>query len=195
MTTYVVATFNRDKARELAALLAAPGRRLRFLDEFAGATAPEETGATLIENARIKALAAVAATGLPAIADDTGLEVDALDGAPGAHAARFAGPRATYADNVALLLERLRGVPPARRTARFRSVCVARFPDGSERVGGGVIEGRITDAPRGAHGFGYDPVFEIIELGRTLAELDASSKNARSHRALAIRALAARLEA
>jgi XTP/dITP diphosphohydrolase len=193
VTDFVLATFNRDKGRELAELLAAPGRRLRFLYEFAGASAPAEDGATLIENARIKAIAALRHTGLAAIADDTGLEVDALGGEPGPRAARFAGPEATYADNVALLLERLRGIPRERRTARFRTVCVTRFPDGGECFGEGVLEGVITLEPRGRHGFGYDPVFEIAALGRTLAQLDEAAKNAISHRALAARALANRL--
>lgn len=187
---FTLATFNPDKARELRALLAAPGRRLRELTEFPGATAPAETGADLVENARLKAEAAVRLTGLPAIADDTGLEVDALDGAPGHRAARFAGPDANAAANRSLLLERLQGVPPARRTARFRTVCLARFPDGSERVGEGVLEGVITEAPRGSGGFGYDPVFEVAGLGRTLAELEEARKNALSHRALAVQALA-----
>jgi len=194
MPTYVLATFNRDKGRELAALFAAPGRALRFLYEFAGATPPEETGATLIDNARIKARSAVAHTGMVSIADDTGLEVDALDGEPGPHAARFAGPNATYADNVALLLERLRGVPRARRTARFHSVCIAIDPDGRERVGEGVLEGVITESPRGVNGFGYDPVFEVVSTGRTLAEMDEDAKNALSHRALAASALSQRLD-
>jgi XTP/dITP diphosphohydrolase len=193
VSTFVLATFNRDKGRELAALLAAPGRTLRFLYEFPGAIAAEEHGDTLLANARLKAEAAVRHTGLPAIADDTGLEVDALDGAPGHLAARFAGADATYADNVALLLERLRGVPPERRTARFRTVCVARFPDGHEQVGEGVLEGRITDAPRGDQGFGYDPVFEVTRSGFTLAELDEAEKNRLSHRALAARGLNDRL--
>ncbi|MEK7330378.1 MAG: RdgB/HAM1 family non-canonical purine NTP pyrophosphatase [Candidatus Eisenbacteria bacterium] len=186
----VLATFNRDKARELRVLLAAPGRRLRDLTEFPGASVPAETGATLLENARLKAEAAVRLTGLPAIADDTGLEVDALDGAPGYRAARFAGPGAGDAENLALLLERMKAVPPGRRTARFRTVCVACFPDGGERVGEGVLEGLITEAPRGAGGFGYDPVFEVAGLGRTLAELDDAGKNALSHRARAAVALA-----
>lgn len=186
----MLATHNRGKARELRALLAAPGRVLRDLTEFPDATAPAETGATLLENARIKALAALRVTGLAAIADDTGLEVDALDGAPGHHAARFAGPEADPAANLVLLLERLRDVPAGRRAARFRTVCVARFPDGSERVGEGVLAGAIATAPRGRHGFGYDPVFEVIELGRTLAELDEETKNALSHRARAVATLA-----
>src|SRR5206468_7566643 len=127
----VLATFNRDKARELLALLGVPGLELVSLADFPGASSPEETGATLLENATLKAEAARRRTGLPAIADDTGLEVEALGGAPGVHAARFAGPGATYADNVRLLLERMKGVPFERRTARFRTVCVAAFPDGA----------------------------------------------------------------
>jgi XTP/dITP diphosphohydrolase len=187
---YVLATFNRDKARELRALLAAPGRRLLDLGGFPGASAPAETGTSLLENARLKAEAAAGLSGLPAIADDTGLEVDALDGAPGHRAARFAGPGAGDAANLALLLGRMKAVPAARRSARFRTVCVACFPDGSERVGEGVLEGAITEAPRGAGGFGYDPVFEVAGLGRTLAELDEAGKNAVSHRARAVAALA-----
>ena len=185
----VLATFNAGKVRELSALLAAPGRRLRSLAEFPGAGAPEETGATLIENARLKADAAVRLTGLPSVADDTALEVDALNGAPGVRSARFAGEGARDADNVALLLERLAAVPPRRRAARFRTVCVARFPDGRERIGEGVLEGAIATLPRGTNGFGYDPVFELPD-GRTLAELDEASKNALSHRARAAHALA-----
>jgi XTP/dITP diphosphohydrolase len=190
---FVLATFNRDKARELRALLAAPGRRLLDLGAFPGASVPAETGTTLLENARLKARAAARHTGRAAIADDTGLEVDALDGAPGHRAARFAGPGAGDAENRALLLERLKGVPAAGRSARFRTVCVACFPDGSECVGEGVLEGAITEAPRGTGGFGYDPVFEVAALGRTLAELDEAGKNAVSHRARAAAALARRL--
>jgi XTP/dITP diphosphohydrolase len=189
---FVLATLNPDKARELEALLGEAGVTLSSLAGVPGAQSPEEDGATLLDNARIKARAALAATSLPAIADDTGLEVDALDGAPGVHAARFAGPDATYAENVALLLERLRSVPPDRRGARFRTVCVALFPDGRELVSEGVLEGRIAQAARGGHGFGYDPVFELAD-GRTLAELDDAGKNAVSHRARAARGLVARL--
>jgi len=191
----VLATFNRGKIRELSALLAAPGRRLRSLSEFAGALPPAERGTSLLENARLKADAAVRLTGLPAIADDTGLEVDALDGAPGLRSARFAGEDAGDAENVALLLERMRAVAPGRRGARFRTVCVARFPDRSERVGEGILEGAIVLAPRGGFGFGYDPVFEVAGMGLTLAELDETAKNAISHRARAARALARELPA
>ena len=190
---FVLATFNRDKARELEALLAQPGLTLVSLAEFPDAVAPEENGASLLDNALIKAAAALRVAGLPAIADDTGLEVDALGGAPGIHAARYAGPEATYADNVRLLLERLAGVPLERRGARFRTVCLALFPDGTRPVGEGTLAGRITTVPRGSHGFGYDPVFELPALGLTLAELPEAEKNAISHRARAARDLARRL--
>jgi XTP/dITP diphosphohydrolase len=189
---FVLATFNRDKARELIALLARPGLEIVPIADWPGAMAPEETGGTLLENARIKARAALALTGLPAIADDTGLEVDALGGAPGVHAARYAGPGATYADNVAKLLDRLASVPERGRTARFRTTCVACFPGGREIVADGVLEGRIGAALSGANGFGYDPIF-VLPDGRTLAELSDAEKNRDSHRARALKALAAQL--
>jgi XTP/dITP diphosphohydrolase len=190
----VLATFNRDKAREMNVLLADAGITLRTLADFANATPPAEDGDSLIENARIKARAAFAHTGRASIADDTGLEVDALGGEPGVHAARYAGPGATYADNVRLLLERLKGVPPGRRGGRFRTVCVALFPDGREVVGEGTLAGRIAESPRGDGGFGYDPVF-LLEDDRTLAELSAEEKNAISHRSRAVRDLASKLAA
>jgi XTP/dITP diphosphohydrolase len=190
---FILATFNRDKLRELAALLGLPGVALRALCDVPEAVAPEETGATLRENALLKARAALALTGQPVIADDTGLEVDALDGRPGFHAARYAGPGASYADNRAKLLAELNGVEPARRAARFRCACVACLPDGREFVAEGVIEGRITLAPRGANGFGYDSLFEVADLGRTMAEMSDAEKNALSHRARAVHALAAQL--
>ena len=192
---FVLATFNRDKLRELSALLGLPGVTLTALCDEPGATAPAETGGTLRENALLKARAALALTGKPAIADDTGLEVDALGGRPGIHAARVAGPGATYAGNVAKLLGELRGVEAERRSARFRCACVACLPDGRELAGEGVLEGRISLAPRGENGFGYDPVFEIAGLGRTMAELSEEEKNALSHRSRAVRALAAQLAA
>lgn len=189
----VIATFNPDKVRELTRLIDLPGVTLVSLREFPGAMAPEEDGSTLLENARIKARAAHALTGLTSIADDTGLEVDALDGRPGIYAARFAGPDATYADNVQRLLAELSGVEAIRRTARFRTVCAAVLEGGEELDAEGVLEGVITTTPRGVNGFGYDPVFEIPELGRTLAELDGTEKNAMSHRARAMQALAEKL--
>jgi XTP/dITP diphosphohydrolase len=192
---FVLATFNRDKLRELAALMGLPGLTLTALCDAPGAVPPEETGATLLENALLKARAARDLTGRPALADDTGLEVDALQGRPGIHAARYAGPEATYADNVAKLLRELEGVPVPRRAARFRCAFVAVFPDGHELTAEGVLEGRITTAPRGTNGFGYDPVFEVEGTRRTLAELGEDEKNGLSHRGRAVRALARKLAA
>lgn len=186
----VLATANPDKARELAALL--PGYDVRPRPEGLGEV--EETESTLEGNARLKAAAVGAATGELAVADDTGLEVDALGGRPGVHAARYAGPGASYADNVAKLLAELEGVAPERRTARFRTVAVALFPDGREVVAEGSVAGVIAGAARGGAGFGYDPVF-VPEGGggRTFAEMTASEKAGLSHRGRAVRALAARL--
>lgn len=189
---YVLATFNRDKAREMIALLARPGLELVPLADWPGAAAPEEHGETLLENARLKARAAAERTGLPAIADDTGLDVDALGGAPGVRTARYAGPAATDADNVAKLLAELDAVPAEARSARFRTTCVACFPDGREVAADGVLEGVIARERAGTNGFGYDPVF-VLPDGRTLAQLSDAEKNADSHRARALRALAARL--
>jgi XTP/dITP diphosphohydrolase len=190
---FVVATLNPDKLREISALLPSGFAEFVGLAEFAEASAPPETGATLEENALIKARAAVALTGLPGIADDTGLEVDALGGEPGVRSARYAGDGAGYEANVRKLLERMEGIEPARRSARFRTVCVACFPDRPPIVAEGVLEGRITNAPRGSEGFGYDPVFEVAGTERTLAELPFAEKNALSHRAAAIANLVARL--
>ena len=189
---FVLATFNRDKARELEALLALPGLELVSLAEWREAVAPIEGGATLLDNARIKARSALALTGLPAIADDTGLAVDALRGAPGVHTARFAGPAASYEDNMMHLLRALEQVPAGARSARFQTCCVAAFPDGREVVANGQLEGRIAIERRGSGGFGYDPVFELPD-GRMLAELNHDEKNAISHRGQAVKALAARL--
>ncbi|HEX5096275.1 MAG TPA: RdgB/HAM1 family non-canonical purine NTP pyrophosphatase [Acidimicrobiia bacterium] len=160
------------------------------------ATAPdvEETGTTLEANARIKATALCDATGLLAIADDTGLEVDALEGAPGVQSARYAGADASYSDNVRLLLKELEGVYPKLRTARFATVALARGPDGEEIAVRGEVAGIIAAAPKGEHGFGYDPVFVPTEGdGRTFAEMTPSEKHALSHRGRAFRALAEEL--
>jgi XTP/dITP diphosphohydrolase len=189
---FVLATSNPGKVRELAALFSGSGFELVPLASVtpaAPAEPPAETGDTLLENARLTAAAAARHSGLPAIADDTGLEVDALGGAPGVRSARFAGPRADDEDNRRLLLARLEGVPPERRGARFRTLCVARWPDGREIATEGVLEGRIALVPRGRGGFGYDALFEVPDLGRTLAELDEGEKNALSHRARASAAL------
>jgi XTP/dITP diphosphohydrolase len=155
-----------------------------------------EDGDTLADNARLKAVALSEATGLPALADDTGLEVDALGGAPGVWSARYAGEHAGYADNVAKLLGALDGVADDARTARFRTVALLRYPDGAELIADGVVEGRIAREERGANGFGYDPVFVPTEGdGRSFAEMDADEKHAISHRGRALRALAAQINA
>jgi len=180
----VVASKNPDKIIEVEAILAP----LSLVDEIVkGLDWPdvEETGSTLEENALLKARAAMIATGLPAIADDTGLEVEALGGRPGVRTARFAGPNATYQQNVDELLRVLEG--ETRRGASFRTAVALVFPDGVEVFAGGSVSGRITVAPRGTGGFGYDPVFEVE--GRTLAEMDDSEKNQLSHRSLALLAL------
>jgi len=179
-----VASKNPDKIKEIEEVLGQIG----LADEIVqGLDWPdvEETGETLEENALIKARAVVQATGLPAIADDTGLEVEALGGEPGVHTARFAGPDATYDENVALMLEVMEGV--SDRAARFRTVVALVFPDGVEVVAEGSVEGVITKSRRGSSGFGYDPVFEVE--GRTLAEMTPEEKNQLSHRARAIRGL------
>ena len=181
----VVASKNADKIKEMETLLVGVeviGEVVRGLDW------PDviEDAPTLEGNALLKARAVASATGLPSIADDTGLEVSALDGAPGVHTARFSGPGATYRSNVAALLEALEGADD--RTARFRTVVVAILGEGREVVAEGVLEGEITTSPRGSGGFGYDPVFAVGS--RTLAEMGDDEKNRISHRARAIRALA-----
>ena len=192
MTQFVLASANPDKAAEIRAILEPAG--VELLPRPAEVPDVEETGDTLVENARLKAAALVAATGRPAVADDTGLAVDALDGAPGVWSSRYAGPDATYADNVAKLLAALEDVPEERRTARFETVVVGRFPDGSEVTASGAVEGRIAARPQGESGFGYDPVFVPAEGdGRTFAEMAPAEKHAISHRGRAFRALAALL--
>lgn len=153
-----------------------------------------EDADTLEGNARLKAIAIADATSMPAIADDTGLEIDHLDGAPGVHTARFAGQTATYADNVAKTLAVLRGVPESDRTARFRTVALLRHPDGTELLAHGVVEGRISLRPMGEGGFGYDPIFVPADVrGQTFAQMDPAAKHAISHRGRAFRALKAML--
>lgn len=181
----VLATANRHKASEMIVVLATPGIELLGPDDLPPREEIDETGHTLEENALIKARAVAAVTGLPAIADDTGLFVDALGGKPGHLAARYAGPNATYADNVAKLLDALGDRPPEQRRASFRTAMALATPDGAERVVRGAVYGRILHAARGGAGFGYDPVFLIEPLGRTMAELPAATKNVWSHRARA----------
>ena len=189
----VVATLNRGKLRELATLLADLPFELVLLADRAGASLPDETGETYADNALIKARAAAQATGLPALADDSGLEVDALGGAPGVRSARYGGAGLDDAGRTARLLEALRDVPDARRTARFRCVIGLVEPGGAERLVEGTAEGVIARAPRGTHGFGYDPVFFYPALGRTFAELTPDEKRRVDHRGAAVRALRALL--
>lgn len=188
---FVLATANPDKAREIAEVLESslPGATIVARPEDVPDV--DETGATLEENARLKAAALAEATGLPAVADDTGLEVDALGGAPGVYSSRFAGAHATYADNVAKLVRELDGARADERRARFTTVAIARWPDGREVVARGEVTGRIAETPTGDAGFGYDPLFVPDEGdGRTFAEMSAEEKHAVSHRGRAFRALA-----
>ena len=190
---FVSATGNPDKLREIVAIL---GDGIELVPRPEGLAEPEENAATLEGNARIKAICVAEASGLPAIADDTGLEVDALDGEPGVRSARFAGKNATYAQNVALLLERLDGTPTTARTARFKTVALARWPDGREVIAEGTVEGSIATTPRGTNGFGYDPVFIPVDNpNRTLAEMSNTEKNAISARGRAFRELQKKLPA
>jgi XTP/dITP diphosphohydrolase len=189
----VVASANPDKAAEISDILGpVPGLRLHPRPPAVPDVA--ETGATLVDNARLKAAALVAATGMAAVADDTGLEVDALGGAPGVYSARFSGEHATYADNVAKLLsdlERVGALAPERRAATFRTVAFVAYPGGGEVWAEGKVEGVITPAPAGDAGFGYDPVFAPGGSGgHTFAQMSPAEKHAISHRGRAFRALA-----
>jgi XTP/dITP diphosphohydrolase len=192
MRKVVIATSNPHKVDEIAAVLGQVGIECVPLGD-AGIPEPEENGATFEENARIKAVAYAKALGVTVLADDSGLEVDALGGAPGVHSARYAGIGETRAErdaaNNAKLLRALEGVPQARRTARFVCVLSVARPDGSiVAEARGHFEGWIGEAPRGANGFGYDPLLVLAD-GRTSAELTSAEKNARSHRGNALRTL------
>jgi XTP/dITP diphosphohydrolase len=184
----VLATLNAGKARELTALLGDVPYEVRALAELPGAALPEETGDSYRANALLKARAAARRTGAWALADDSGIEVAALAGAPGVRSARFGGPGLDDARRCALLLEALRGVPPEQRAARFRCVVAVVDPAGREHTTEGVVDGVITDAPRGKHGFGYDPLFFYPPLGRTFAELSPDEKARVDHRGRAVRA-------
>ena len=190
----VLATANPDKAAEVAAILEEElDGLIELIERPEGVGTVEETGQSLEENARIKAVAMVAAAGEAAVADDTGLEVVALGGAPGVRSARFAGDAASYGQNVAKLLALLDG--ETDRRASFRTVVVCRFPGGTEILTEGVVEGEIVPAPRGDAGFGYDAVFAPEGGGgRTFGEMSPADKHNLSHRGLALRSLAALLK-
>ncbi|MEO2160590.1 MAG: XTP/dITP diphosphatase [bacterium] len=182
----VLATHNRGKMEEMAAILGHLPVELITLDTFPEIGDIPETGNTLKENAFIKAETVHRLTGLPALADDTGLEVDALNGAPGIYSARYAGADATFDDNCQKMLKELHGIPVEKRTARFRTVIA--FVNGGEKEWvEGVAEGRIIEEKRGIGGFGYDPIFYYPPLRKTFAELDSVEKNSISHRGKALR--------
>jgi XTP/dITP diphosphohydrolase len=166
-----------------------------MLNEWQGVTLPDESADSYAGNALIKGRAAARLTGCLVLADDSGLEVDALGGAPGVRSARYGGPGLDDAGRVRLLLDALRAVPPAKRAARFRCVIALVEPDGREQLVEGTVEGFIAEAPRGSGGFGYDPVFFYPPLGRTLAELTEAEKARVSHRAHAVEAARRRLGA
>ena len=194
--SWVLATGNPGKLSEFRALLSSLPIEIVAAGDL-GYTSPAETGETFAANALLKAREAARITGLPAIADDSGLVVEALDGAPGLFSARYAGPDASDRDNVALLLKRLGSTGDPHRRAHFVACIVAVTPtDPDDPI---IVEGRwhgtIADTPRGEHGFGYDPIFVDADSGLTAAQLDPAEKNRRSHRAQAIRLLTARLSA
>lgn len=196
MTRVVVATGNPHKLAEIRAILAGLDVELESMRAF-GIPEPVEDGDTFEANALIKARACADATGRPALADDSGLEVDVLGGAPGVYSARYAGVPGDDAANNAKLVAALEGVPPERRSARFVCAAALVLPDGREQVVRGIMEGHVVDEPRGTNGFGYDPHFvsDAAGDGRTNGELAAEEKDAISHRGAAFRALRPHVEA
>ena len=190
MRQLVLASNNPHKIAEIRAILSDLPFEILAGTDFPSFPDPDETGATLEENARLKAVAVQHATGLWALADDSGLEVDALDGAPGVVSARFAGPQCSFADNNRKLLAVMEQVPDERRGAKFRSVAALARSSTDVLLFAGEIAGMILREPRGEGGFGYDPVFWVPELGCTFAEATADAKNRLSHRARAFRQVA-----
>ena len=181
----MVGTRNRGKIKEIERILSGTGIEMSRLDDFPPFPEPEETGKSFFENALIKAKAACQATGLPALADDSGIEVDALDGRPGIASARYGGEGASDADRSKLLLEELLGKKGLERKAKFRCVMVLYPAPGTEEkilMTEGVLEGMIAGEPAGSNGFGYDPVFYLPEEGMTVAQMDPDRKNSISHR-------------
>jgi XTP/dITP diphosphohydrolase len=182
MRDLLVATTNLHKLEEYRAIFSDLPYRLLSLRDIRLDMDVEEPGTTFAENAELKARSYAQASGLLTLADDSGLEIDALGGAPGVFSARFAGKDTSYEERFRLILERLKGLPTEQRGARFRCVIAIAEPSGSTRLVEGVIEGIIADAPRGERGFGYDPIFLVPEIGMTTAELTAEDKNRISHR-------------
>jgi len=194
MHRLLIATTNPGKLREYAAIFAGLPLTLHTLADLSIADDVEETGETFAENARIKAEYYAQRSGMVALADDSGLEVAALGGEPGVFSARYAGPDATDAERVAFLLRKLEGVPFHARLARFVCVIALAHPDGAVEYAEGMLPGVIELAPRGHHGFGYDPIFYVLDEDATLAELPPERKNQISHRASAARAARVVLE-
>lgn len=194
MRVLLVATTNRHKLEEFRAMFAGLPYQLLSLDDLQLDFDVEETGTTFQENAELKALAYARAAGVLSLADDSGLEIDALGGAPGVYSARFAGVDTPYAERFRILFERLQDVPVAQRTARFTSVITIAEPSGYHQSVDGSIEGVIADAPRGHNGFGYDPIFLVPDLGMTTAEILPEQKNKISHRGRAAAKARALLE-
>jgi XTP/dITP diphosphohydrolase len=186
MRALLIATANPHKLDEFRAIFSDLSYQLLSLNDVLLSMNVEETGATFQENSALKALAYARASGLLSLADDSGLEIDALGGAPGVYSARFGGENMPYSERFALIFDRLRDLPLAQRTARFRCVITIAEPAGYHRSVEGMIEGLITD-PRGNHGFGYDPIFLVPELGKTTAEISPEHKNRISHRGEAAR--------
>ena len=182
----VLATHNRGKMKEMSSMLAHLPVKLLTLDDFPQIGEIPETGETLKENAFIKAETVHQKTGLPALADDTGLEVDALDGAPGVHSSRYDGETATFEDNCRKMMQEMDGIPAEERTARFHTV-IAFVSDSGNEWTEGMVEGRILEKKQGDGGFGYDPLFYYPPLKKTFAELNSEQKNNISHRGKALR--------
>jgi XTP/dITP diphosphohydrolase len=187
MRALLLATTNRHKLKEFRDIFADLPWQLLSLSDVDLDMDVEETGTTFEENATLKAVAYARSSGLLALADDSGLEIDALGGAPGVYSARFLGPDASYAERFRVILERLHDVSPEQRTARFRCVITLAEPTGYTRSVEGTVEGIIADAPRGNNGFGYDPIFLVPELWKTTAELLPEQKHRISHRGRAAR--------
>ena len=182
----IIATHNNDKEKELKSVLDDFPIEVMSLDQFPEIGEIEETGSTLYENAKLKAVTVNKITNMPCLGDDTGLEVDALNGAPGVYSSRYAGENVSYENNVTKLLRELRSTPSDKRTARFRTIIF--YTDGDrELYTHGEIKGYITEEQRGKNGFGYDPVFYIPEVKKTMAELTSAEKNKLSHRGQAMR--------
>jgi XTP/dITP diphosphohydrolase len=182
MRALLLATTNRHKLDEFYTIFSDLPLTLQSLREVQIDTDVEETGQTFAENAELKARFYAQASGILSLADDSGLEIDALGGAPGVYSARFAGRETSYEERFRLILEQMRGLIGEQRRARFRCAIAMAEPGGQFRIVEGLIEGIVANSPRGTHGFGYDPIFLLPELGRTFAELTSEQKNRISHR-------------